>query len=190
MTYDDGLFLDATNLARETSWLNSASLDYSAFGVVLFGLLIVAAWWQARSAGVVAVSRVAAVPAAAVAAFLADLSVKLVVEEARPCYAFPHAFILETCPVSTDYSFPSNHTAVAVAMAASLLMVNRRLGILSVLLAVVMGVSRVYNGAHYPHDVLAAAAIGIVAAWVAMRWVPGLVAPIIERVREMTPTRR
>jgi hypothetical protein len=45
-----------------------------------------------------------------VAAYLASESVKLLFREERPCRA---AIFLEDCPAVGDWSFPSNHMAIA-----------------------------------------------------------------------------
>jgi membrane-associated phospholipid phosphatase len=76
------------------------------------------------------------------------------------------------CPGPTDYSFPSDHTTVAAALAAGLWLVNRRLGLIAVAAALLEGFSRVYLGQHYPHDVLAGLVLSTVitaAGWVLAR---------------------
>ena len=62
----------------------------------------------------------------------------------------------------TDSSFPANSTAAAVAIAASVWTVNRPVGASLIALAVLYGFGRVYAGIHYPLDIAAGAAIGIV----------------------------
>lgn len=61
------------------------------------------------------------------------------------------------------FSFPSGHTAAAVAAAVSLAGQGTGLAVLISLLAVGIAVSRVYLGAHYPLDVLAGAGLGAAA---------------------------
>ena len=61
---------------------------------------------------------------------------------------------------TTDFSFPSDHATAAGAIAVGLLLTNRRWGIVTAVLAVVMALTRVYVGAHYPGDVLAGLALG------------------------------
>lgn len=60
------------------------------------------------------------------------------------------------------FSFPSGHTAVAVAVAAALLG-DPALAPLAAVLATGVAASRIYLGAHYPLDVAAGAALGVLA---------------------------
>lgn len=66
-------------------------------------------------------------------------------------------------------SFPSGHTCAAFAFAVALLhTLPVRWGkALALGTAVLMGLSRLYVGVHYPTDVLAGALIGLLAGWVA-----------------------
>jgi len=61
---------------------------------------------------------------------------------------------------SQDFSFPSDHAVVAGAAAAAIWLVNRRVAIVATVAAVVLAFARVYVGAHYPGDVVAALALG------------------------------
>ncbi|WP_063770754.1 phosphatase PAP2 family protein [Streptacidiphilus carbonis] len=171
---DGGLYTDVTDFARHTHWLNSAMSAYTSYGVGLFALFMLAGWWMSRRAGSATMAVALATPVAAVLAYLLNDGIKSAFAEPRPCRALPHDFLIEACPAPSDYAFPSNHTTVVAAVAAALFLVNRRLGAVAVLAALVMGFSRVYVGAHYPHDVLVALVVGTAAglaiAWAARRY--------------------
>ncbi|MEV6728244.1 phosphatase PAP2 family protein [Streptomyces sp. NPDC051364] len=68
-----------------------------------------------------------AVPLITVLAFGIDLLLKLAVREDRPCQTL-RVPTLGPCPAPGDWSFPSNHAALAAAAAVALLFVSRRLG--------------------------------------------------------------
>ena len=71
-------------------------------------------------------------------------------------------------PAEDGYSFPSGHvTACAAGMTAITLMRGKKWLVPSVIIVLVMGISRNYLMAHYPSDVLAAAIIGILSAIIA-----------------------
>ena len=59
-------------------------------------------------------------------------------------------------------SFPSNHTVAMFALATALLLINKRLvGAISLVVAILVGISRVYIGVHFPLDVLGGIVYGV-----------------------------
>jgi undecaprenyl-diphosphatase len=180
---DGGLYTDVTDFARHTHWLNGPAAAYSAYGTGLFALLLLVAWWRARRQGSTAMAAVLATPFAVVLAYLVNTGIKSVFEEPRPCRALPHDFLIEACPAPDDYAFPSNHTTVAFAFAVALLLVSRWLGSVALLAAVAMGASRVYVGAHYPHDVAVGALVGSVVALVAVLLARRFAPALVDRLR-------
>lgn len=64
-------------------------------------------------------------------------------------------------------SFPSGHTAAAVAFTAAITPTWPPAGVLCAVPTAMVAVERVQSGAHYPSDVAAGAAIGLASAWLA-----------------------
>lgn len=60
-----------------------------------------------------------------------------------------------------DWSFPSGHTSASFAAATAIFCCNKKWGIASYVLAVLIAFSRIYLYVHYPTDVIAAVIIGI-----------------------------
>ncbi|MFG3023563.1 phosphatase PAP2 family protein [Streptomyces sp. NPDC048254] len=66
-------------------------------------------------------------------------------------------------------SFPSGHTAAAVAFTAAVAPVWPTVGALCAVPAALVALERVQSGAHYPSDVAVGAALGLVSTWLARR---------------------
>lgn len=64
-----------------------------------------------------------------------------------------------------DYSFPSGHTAASFSIATTIAVNLPHLSILVFILAIIVGISRIYLGVHYPTDVVAGMFIGLVIAF-------------------------
>lgn len=84
--------------------------------------------------------------------------VKSAYAEVRPCRV---VLVSPDCPAAGDWSFPSNHTVIAFALAAACALLVVRTAVPVFAVAAVMGFSRIAEGVHYPHDVLAGAALGV-----------------------------
>ena len=77
----------------------------------------------------------------------------------RPFALRPEIELLIKAP--RDYSFPSGHTAVSFAAAGALVFAKCRGRWIALVLAVAVGLSRVYLYVHYPSDVVCGAALGL-----------------------------
>ncbi|WP_434600034.1 phosphatase PAP2 family protein [Streptomyces sp. A5-4] len=165
---DGSAYTQVVDLAHGSpGWLDGLVSTWSAYGLAVFALLMVIGWWQARSLGAAVAVRALAAPVIVVLAYGVNDALKAVVREDRPCRSL-HVITLEACPAPGDWSFPSNHAAIAAACAVTLLFVSRRLGVVAVVAACAMAASRVWVGAHYPHDVAGGAAAGALVALLAM----------------------
>jgi membrane-associated phospholipid phosphatase len=152
-------FLVVNGWARHTGWLHGAMKLYAGDGVALFAVLLILGWWIARRSN--DPRRMATTLWAGIGTIVAvGVNQPIVngVKENRPYVTLHHTLLLVS--PSTDYSFPSDHATMAGAVAAGLLLVAWRLGLLALLAALLIAFARVYIGAHYPGDVLAGLAVG------------------------------
>lgn len=91
------------------------------------------------------------------------LLLKPLIGRVRPCDVNPAVQLLISRP--SDPSFPSGHTGSSFAAAFALFFGKNRLWIPAVILAALIGFTRLYLYVHYPSDVLAGALLGILLGW-------------------------
>ncbi|MEU1449670.1 MULTISPECIES: phosphatase PAP2 family protein [Streptomyces] len=180
---DGSLFTTVTDFARDTPWLNTPIELWTNAGLGVFAVLMLMGWWNARHRDDRSMALALAAPVAVVAAFAVAEVAKKLVAEVRPCYSLPHAYLVDACPARTDYAFPSGHSTTAFAAVAALWLLDRRLSAIAAVFAVLEGFTRVYVGAHYPHDVLGAALLALPVAYLASRLMSRLATPLVAHLR-------
>lgn len=99
-------------------------------------------------------------------ALISNVLLKPLVARPRPCHVFPEKPLLISCPV--DFSFPSGHTMSSFASALVISNANEIYGVIAFVLAALISFSRLYLFVHYPSDVLAGSAIGVIVACVVL----------------------
>lgn len=129
--------------------------------LALIGVFVLTAW------GLRKIDRKRLITAFAVgvgiiAAYVSSEIVKLILEQPRPCRAVAEAAHITACPAIGDWSFPSNHSVIAFAVATGILVIAAsHWALLAYIGAALVAVLRVIDGVHYPHDVLAGAILGV-----------------------------
>jgi undecaprenyl-diphosphatase len=180
---DGSSFTAITDFARDTRWLNTPVDLWTNAGLGVFAVLMVMGWWNARRRDARSMTLALAAPVSVVVAIAVAEVVKKLVAEVRPCYALPHDFFVDSCPVRTDYAFPSAHETVAAATVAALFLLDRRLAAVAAVFALLEGFTRVYVGAHYPHDVLGAALLALPVAYLTSLILGRFAEPAVARLR-------
>ncbi|PIR44150.1 hypothetical protein COV23_01390 [Candidatus Wolfebacteria bacterium CG10_big_fil_rev_8_21_14_0_10_31_9] len=77
----------------------------------------------------------------------------------RPFVVFGFDPLLSQSPL--EASFPSGHTAFCFALILGAFYLNKKSGLWFLAISIIVGISRVYVGVHWPLDILAGAIIGI-----------------------------
>lgn len=113
-----------------------------------------AAFWRLASGGL-----------GVVLAYLLSESMKILIMEERPCRVLNVPTVL-SCPSAGDWSWPSNHSAIAAAFATAWVLALPRSIWFAVPATILIGISRVAVGAHYLHDVFAGLALGTITVWI------------------------
>ena len=97
-----------------------------------------------------------------------NLCIKPLAARTRPYELIQGLEILVSRP--RDYSFPSGHSANSLSCAWTLFrLAPKKYGVPALVLAVLIALSRLYVGVHFPTDVLAGAAIGVLLSELTLR---------------------
>ena len=131
------------------------------FWILLSSILLIPR--ATRKAGV------AALLALLINLFFTNIALKNLVGRTRPYDAVEGLTVL--IDKLKSFSFPSGHTACSFAAAYAYYrcLQQKKWGIPALLLAGLIGFSRLYVGVHYPTDVIGGAIIGMFAAWIASK---------------------
>jgi membrane-associated phospholipid phosphatase len=126
-----------------------------ALGALLTALFVWRHWWRGAIL----------LPLAMVGAGVLDTSLKLAFHRTRPTPFFDY-------PLPSSYSFPSGHALFAFCfftVGAALLAPRLKppwirvlVGVIALGAVLAIGVSRIYLGVHYPSDVIAGYAVGLI----------------------------
>lgn len=169
---DGGALLWIQEWLRQ-DWLDPVVIFYTHLGdkglmwIVLSGAMLL--YKPTRKAGV------GALMAMMLGLLITNLTLKGLVARPRPFLDVEG--LLPLIPAPDPHSFPSGHTSAAFAAAAAWWKLAPRKWIKAggAVLAVCMGLSRLYVGVHYPTDVLGGACVGLFCGWLAWkistRWV-------------------
>ncbi|MGW7415570.1 phosphatase PAP2 family protein [Streptomyces sp. NPDC054863] len=166
---DVGLLYDINGIAVDApGWVDRIMEYVGEYGIML-GLVLVAlwCWWRGRSRGTAedSVASAAAIvwaPLAAGIALMVNIPIRGFVERPRPF--LEHKGLEVLAEGKTDFSFVSDHSTMAMAIAIGVFMANRKWGLVAIGLALAEGFCRVYMGVHYPTDVVGGFALGTAVA--------------------------
>ena len=158
---DTSLFLDINHLPH-SRWLNASMRGLTIImkrgDALVIGLFLAALRDPKRGAPALA----EVVPSLWLSTFIMETPVKRFFRRKRPFIDIVRATVVGRRPSS--FSFPSGHSAAAFAGAALLRRRYPRWTAGFYLLAVAVGFSRIYLGAHYPGDVITGGVGGTILA--------------------------
>lgn len=102
-----------------------------------------------------------------VGALITNVTLKPLVARSRPCWINDTVQLLVSNP--HDFSFPSGHSQASFVSATAVFCNNKKWGIAAYLLAALIAFSRLYLYVHFPTDVLAGIAIGLIVGFIVSR---------------------
>lgn len=164
---DGKLFVYINNFAGRWPALDFLGIflgEYLAF--VLAAVLLVVVFYPPSKKLTNRVMVCVSAAAAIIARWVVKEFILLFVHRLRPYGVVIGGHKLITTPKIDDFqSFPSGHAIFFFALAMSLFCFNRKLGAWFFAAALLMGIARIYIGVHWPSDILAGAAMGIIIGW-------------------------
>jgi undecaprenyl-diphosphatase len=166
--------------SHHTAWLDALALVLAAggrLGLWVVPAVAVAGARRGRWAGVCQMAL-----ALLLAWAVTDGVLKPAFGRGRPFTANAAVQVLGARP--TDFSFPSGHASSAFAGAFALTRVWPAAGVVAWSVASLVALGRVYQGVHYPLDVIAGALVGLGCAYLAA----GSTACYIDHPPERSPT--
>jgi membrane-associated phospholipid phosphatase len=153
------------------SWFQGLFSLYTKVGLLIFVAFFGWALWRARAKSEPAGMALALLaPVGTLVAYVLSEVIKSIVHEERPCRTLVRTATVLKCPDVGDWSFPSNHSVIAASATVGLIFAWRKLAPWVITLALLMGFSRVFVGAHYPHDVLVGLLLGAAVSWLLFRF--------------------
>lgn len=152
MNLDFRLFEFVNQFAGRNDLIDQFVLLFSKYGPLLFGFLFVWIWFSKK--GDRLENRTFVLLALTIV--LLTLCTNKVLEYSffreRPFVHHSVTLLIEKS--IDDPSFPSNHAAGAFAIAFAIFWRNKKLGLLVMIFALFMAISRLFVGVHYPLDVM------------------------------------
>lgn len=95
-------------------------------------------------------------------AWLSTEILKSIIKSDRPFVKFTD---IQPLFHESSYAFPSGHSATIAALAFSVFFINKRAGYVCLIAMLLIGVSRVVAGVHFPIDILGGYALGFTVAY-------------------------
>ncbi len=153
------LFRLVNDLGKEHTYLNPASIFIAEYTVVLLALTVLFIWFTRNKANRI---MILCASIAFICALLIGKVSGVFHSNFQPFAELPD--VNQLIHKEKDNSFPSDHTILFFSYCISFWLFKRGWSILWILLAILVGVSRIWVGVHYPFDVLAGILISLATA--------------------------
>ncbi len=182
-TMNHELFQAINQWAGHFSWLDQTMILIANLSPAMFAGILLLLWFGGTEEARASRQRTAILAALSTGlALLANQGIHAVYWHPRP---FVDHAVHQLIPHSaTESSFVSDHTALAFAVAITIMMRGHRGSVWVFLLAVLTALSRVFVGVHYPADVLGGACLAFVTSALLVSF-PHLAEPVVQWVFRM-----
>lgn len=174
-TFDTTVFHLINHIAGTVPFLDFFMKFFAQYALELYALLFVVAWFTLPKSDEKQRHSLIVAGLAGIAALLINVIISHIWYRSRPFVLLPQGTFTQLIPHSIDASFPSDHSSGSAAFAVGTWGRGPKwIRYTFTTLAIVVMVSRVYCGVHWPTDVLASFAVGLFAGkfmWVLSKWV-------------------
>ena len=93
---------------------------------------------------------------------IGNLILKNLFQRQRPCAIDPSIELI--IPYPSEFSFPSGHSMNGMTAAMALFLNNKKIGVPALMIALLIGFSRMYHFVHFPTDILGGFCVGFAVA--------------------------
>jgi undecaprenyl-diphosphatase len=169
------VFRAINDLGKQFSFMNPIMVFVAEYLLYILALYVLVCWFTRNRGNKMMI--VSAVIAFGLAELIGKLAGKLHVNY-QPFAELDD--VNQLVEHAIDNSFPSDHTILFFSFCFTFLFFRKKPAVLWVITAILVGLSRIWVGVHYPGDVAVGALIGIASAWVASRIAPKL--PFIHKL--------
>ncbi|MEU9714226.1 phosphatase PAP2 family protein [Streptomyces sp. NPDC047976] len=186
---DVSLLYGINSLSRHApGWFDRAVVFAGSYGLPLAMVLLVLWCWrgarrQDEAAAAESFAALVWAPLAAAVALLVNVPLRGFVARPRPFLQHDGLEVLGGAGApGSGFSFVSDHATLGMALAVGVFLVNRRLGLVGIGLALAEGLCRVYLGVHYPTDVIGGFALGTAVVLLLAPLAMAALAPVVRAV--------
>ncbi len=167
------LFHFINGFAHQSSLLDAFGIFLASYLPYLLGIALVMMLLKDRKKNLHLVAE--SLVAGLFSRFAIKPLVTLFIERPRPFVALEIQPLISQSLSEYHASFPSGHALFFFALATTVVLHDKKMGLLLYLGALLMGIARIFVGVHWPSDILAGAVLGIGGAilinFFAMKWV-------------------
>lgn len=160
----DQLLLQFINLSYHDIFLDNFVLLISYMGVAFFWIIVaIILYFKGNEKGKSVAKKMIII---LIMVTIITQLIKILIMRPRPYTELSNLVVLAT---ESDYSFPSGHTSTSVSMIYVL--AKEYDNYFLWIIPIIIGLSRLYLGVHYPSDILGGFLIGLVIAYLGERYI-------------------